>query len=510
LASIKQLAGQTIWYGVSSILARLLNYLLIIVHTQVFLREEYAIITKLYAYTAFFLVLCTFGMETAFFRFASKNKEKKDHVFTQANSFVILISLLVTGFIFLNGQAIANVLNYSDQAYLIRMLAIIICIDAVVAIPFAQLRLDNRPMFFALIRVVSIILQIVLNLVFLLVFPAISKGEYLVFLQPLVNSIYNPDYGVGYVFLANLLGNLIMLVFLGKYVIKLSLKFDWVMFKPMLIYSIPILITGFSGMANENLDKILIPELLSDDFYPDKTSEQALGVYGAVYKLSVFMLLAIQAFRYAAEPFFFSNAEDKGAPHLFARVMYYFVLVNLIIFVGVTLNMNLIADIFIRNRAYHDGLFVVPYLLTGKLFFGIYINLSIWFKLTSKTYYGTYFSILGAVVTIIGNVLLIPIIGYLGSAITLILCYLTMTAVCYYYGQKYFYIPYDVKKIFLQIGGAIAFSVLIFNIEFDNQWVNYSIGIVCTFIYIGYLVVTERKKLLRQRINTTKDASKNS
>jgi O-antigen/teichoic acid export membrane protein len=499
LASIKQLAGQTIWYGVSSILARLLNYLLIIVHTKVFLTGEYGIITNLYAYTAFFLVLCTFGMETAFFRFATKHKEKKDTVFTQANTFVILISILVTVSIFFSSQFIANILDYSDQAYLIRMLAAIILIDAIVAIPFAQLRLDNRPIYFAVIRVISILLQIVLNLIFLLVFPAISNGAYLSFLQPIIYSIYDPDFGVGYVFLANLLGNSVMLLFLGKYLLKLKLKFDWELFKPMLIYSIPILITGISGMVNENLDKILVRELLPDNFYPDKTSQQALGVYGAVFKLSVFMVLAIQAFRYAAEPFFFSNAEDKKAPELFARVMFYFVLVNLIIYVGVTLNMDLIGQVFLRNPVYREGLFVVPYLLTGKLFFGIYINLSIWFKLTSKTYYGTYFSILGAVVTVLGNILLIPVIGYLGSAITLILCYLSMSAVCYFYGQKNFYIPYNVKKIFLHIGGAIVFSVGIYNIDFENMTIKYIMGVVCTFVYVGFLVLTEGRKILLRR-----------
>jgi O-antigen/teichoic acid export membrane protein len=502
LASIKQLAGQTMWYGVSSILARLLNYLLIIVHSQVFLTGEYGIITNLYAYTSFFLVLCTFGMETAFFRFASKHKEQKSSVFAQANTFVLLVTLLMTSIIYLNGHFIADTLNSSArdfliQPYFIRMLAAIIFIDGVVAIPFAQIRLDNRPVYFAIIRVTSILLQIFLNIVFLLGFPAIARGDYLSFLQPLVNPLYDPEFGVGYVFLANLLGNAVMLVFLAKYIVKINLKFDWELFKPMLIYALPILITGFSGMANENLDKILIRELLPDDFYPDQNSQQALGVYGAVFKLSVFMMLAIQAFRYAAEPFFFSNAEDKKAPELFARVMYYFVLVNLVIYVGVVLNMQLIADIFLRNRDYHAGLFVVPYLLTGKLFFGIYINLSIWFKLTSKTYYGTYFSVLGALVTVLGNVLLIPVIGYLGSAITLVLCYLSMSAVCYYYGQKYFYIPYNVKKIFLHIVGAIAYSLLIYNIDFNGTIAGYVAGLAFTLAYVGFLVITEAKKMRR-------------
>lgn len=498
MPSIKQLAGQTALYGVSSILGRLLNYLLIILYTEVFAMGEYGIVTKLYAYVGFFLVICTFGMETGFFRFASKDKQNADKIYTQAHSFVFLLGLLICGAIYLNSELIAQALDYSDDAQMIRWIAIIIFIDVIVAVPFARLRYENRPLYFAIIRFSSIILTILLNILFLLVFPSIHHEEYLAVFKPLVNMVYDPDLGVGYVFLANLLGNALMLVFLGKYILMIRLKFDRKLIIPMVVYSFPILITGLSGMANENLDKILLVELLPDYFYAGQTSIDSLGVYGAVYKLSVFMILAIQAFRYAAEPFFFSNAEDKQAPQLFARIMYYFVLATLVIYVGVVLNMDLIGRIFLRDPDFRQGLFVVPFLLTGKLFFGIYINLSIWFKLTGKTVYGTWFSILGAVVTIIGNILLVPILGYLGSAITLILCYFTMSAACYYYGQKNYFIPYNVKKIFIQIGIAVGFSLLIYNIEFNNKWVQDGLGIFFTMAYAGILFFYEKKKLFRK------------
>lgn len=498
MPSIKQLAGQTALYGVSSILGRLLNYLLIILYTEVFVTGEYGIVTKLYAYVGFFLVICTFGMETGFFRFASKDKQNAEKIYTHAHSFVFLLGLLICGAIYFNSDLIAQALDYSDDAQMIRWIALIIFIDVIVAVPFARLRFENRPLYFAIIRFSSIILTIFLNILFLLVFPSIYNEEYLTVFKPVVDMVYNPSLGVGYVFLANLLGNALMLVFLGKYILMIRLKFDRRLVIPMIVYSFPILITGLSGMANENLDKILLEELLPDFYYPGQTSIDSLGVYGAVYKLSVFMILAIQAFRYAAEPFFFSNAEDKQAPQLFARIMYYFVLATLLIYVGVVLNMDLIGRIFLRNPDFRQGLFVVPFLLTGKLFFGIYINLSIWFKLTGKTVYGTYFSILGAVVTILGNVLLIPVIGYLGSAVTLILCYFSMSAACYYYGQKNYYIPYDVKKIFIHIGGAVIFSVAIYNIEFSNVWVQYAKGLIFTMVYAGFLFFTEKKKLLKK------------
>lgn len=499
MASIKQLAGQTALYGISSILGRLLSYLLIFIHTAVFVTEQYGVVTHLYAYTAFFNVLCTFGMETAFFRFASRQKNGQEAIFLQANSFVIFLSALITGLIFIGGDQAAALIGYGDRPYLVRWLALIILIDAVVAIPFARLRLENRPVFFVVVRLSAIFVTIGLNLLFLIVLPDVAEGKYLQFLQSVAARIYNPELGVGYIFLANLFGNAVMLLFLGKYLFMVRFNIPWKALKPMLIYAFPILITGLAGMANEQLDKILLENLLPDNFYPGKTSKEALGIYGACFKLSVFMMLAIQAFRYAGEPFFFTNAEDKKAPELFARVMYYFVLLSLVIFVAVSLNLDLLGDIFLRKPEYREGLFVVPYLLTGKLFFGVYVNLSIWYKLTEKTMYGTWLSILGAVATVAGNLLLIPYLGYLGSAVTSIICYLTMSAACYYYGQKYFPIPYNVKLIFLHCLAAIVYVAAMYQVHFEHQYLNYAAGIALAAVYVAILFGLERRKLLKNR-----------
>jgi len=494
MGKLKQLASDTAIYGVSSILGRVLSYLLVSFHTDIFAEAQYGIVTKLYAYTAFFNVICTFGMETAFFRYASRFKEKRDFIFYQANFYVIFLSLIVTALVFFNATAVVNFLDYPGREQLVQWLAIIIFIDAVVAIPFARIRLENRPKFFALVRISSIVLTVLLNLFFLYPLPDLAAGEYFTFLQPVAEKIYNPELGVGYIFLANLIGNSIMVIFLWKYLLALRLNIPWKQLQPMLKYAIPIVIIGMAGIANEQLDKILLEELWPANLW-GFSGQEALGIYGACFKLSVFMLLAIQAFRYAAEPFFFSNAQDKQAPELFARVMYYFVLLSLVIFVAVSLNVDLIGFIFLRQEGYRVGLFVVPYLLLGKLFFGVYVNLSIWYKITDKTLYGVYFSVLGAIITIVGNILLIPVIGFLGSAITAIVAYLGMSMACYFVGQKHFKVPYNVKSIATQVLIATVIVVIFFNIKFENTFVNYAIGLITSFTYLAYLFITERNKL---------------
>jgi O-antigen/teichoic acid export membrane protein len=494
MGKLKQLASDTAIYGVSSILGRVLSYLLVSFHTDIFAEAQYGIVTKLYAYTAFFNVICTFGMETAFFRYASRFKEKRDFIFYQANFYVIFLSLIVTALVFFNATAVVNFLDYPGREQLVQWLAIIIFIDAVVAIPFARIRLENRPKFFALVRISSIVLTVLLNLFFLYPLPDLAIGEYFTFLQPVAEKIYNPELGVGYIFLANLIGNSIMVIFLWKYLLALRLNIPWKQLQPMLKYAIPIVIIGMAGIANEQLDKILLEELWPANLW-GFSGQEALGIYGACFKLSVFMLLAIQAFRYAAEPFFFSNAQDKQAPELFARVMYYFVLLSLVIFVAVSLNVDLIGFIFLRQEGYRVGLFVVPYLLLGKLFFGVYVNLSIWYKITDKTLYGVYFSVLGAIITIVGNILLIPVIGFLGSAITAIVAYLGMSMACYFVGQKHFKVPYNVKSIATQVLIATVIVVIFFNIKFENTFVNYAIGLITSFTYLAYLFITERNKL---------------
>lgn len=492
---LKKLAGETAIYGISSIVGRVLNYLLVPLYTTVFLDSQYGVITKLYAYAAFFNIIYSYGMETTFFRFASKGDLR--NTYQQASSMILLTGTLFSGLIMICSQSIATYLEVPDQKHLVQFLAVILFIDAVSAIPFARLRLENKATTFALAKMGAIIFTISLNLVFLLIpYLFYQKGQF-AFLEPLISRYYHPESVVGYVFLANLLGNFYIILMLRKYFLQMGLRISWNQAKPLLQYGIPIFLMGLAGIANEQADKLLIPALLPDNFYPGKTSMAALGIYGASFKLSIFMLLAIQAFRYAGEPFFFSHAENKQAPALFAKVMYYFVVVCAFIFLAVSLNIDLLGEIFLRQPSYREALYLVPVLLFGKLLFGIYINLSIWFKLVDKTLVGTYISLLGAAVTILANWMLIPVIGYTGSAFASVLCYGLMSLTCWFWGRKHFPIPYNWRGIFIHLGLATALIYLVNQFRPENSMLNHLINVLIPIAYIGAVVVFEKRKLIK-------------
>ena len=254
-------------------------------------------------------------------------------------------------------------------------------------------------------------------------------------------------------------------------------------------------------MINENIEKILLNDLLPVDFYPDKTPQQALGTYGACYKLSIFMMLAIQAFRYAGEPFFFSSAEDKEAPQLFAQVMHYFTIFSILILVGVSVNVDLLGHLLIPNSDYWDALYVVPFLLFAKLLYGIYINLSIWFKLTDKTYFGTITSVIGALITLAGNFLLIPVLGYLGSAVASIACFMVMCLVCYYYGRKYYPIPYNFAPSFWYLLTALLIIYGTFKLDLSSVLLKNIVNIGITLVFATVVFLIERGQIQHQRKN---------
>ncbi len=488
---LKKLASEAGLYGMPSILGRLLNYLLVPIHTGVFMREQFGTIGELYAYAAFLNIIYTFGMETAYFRFTTK--EKSESYYANAFTAVLLTSVLFSGSIFIFAAQIIQFLELDVQTYIVRYLAIIFFIDAIVAIPLAKLRLAHNARKFAFARISSIVLNIIFNLCFLLLFPFLAKSGWM-------NWASQEPYDIGYVFLANLLANLSMVIILYKEIFMQKLQFHWPKVKKMLVYALPILIMGLAGISVEQLDKIIFTHLLPPNFYEDTSAQAALGVYTAAVKLSVFMALAIQAFRYAGEPFFFSQAEDKEAPELFAKVLYYFVSLSLVIWVGVSLNADLIGRIFLSGDEYREALFLVPILLFGKLFFGIYINLSIWFKVTDKTYYGVYISIVGGLVALIGNIILIPILGYTGAALTSVLAYFSMMIYCYFSGQKHFKIPYPVGKITLNVLIAGIVIIVFFYLKPSSIWLNYGLGIFISLLYVGLMYLYERKRIFSKRL----------
>jgi O-antigen/teichoic acid export membrane protein len=442
LSQIKQLAGQTAIYGLSSILGRLLNYLLVPFYTRIFIPAEYGVVSEFYAYVTFLIVLYTFGMETAYFHFSSKSGDE-EKVYNNSLITISGISTFLSVTLLLFAQTVADALGYPDNPEYIRWFALILCFDALTAIPFARLRKQGKAKTFAGLRLINILLNISLNLFFLLFLPELAKKS------SLCAAIYSPEMGIGYVFLSNLVASAITFFLLFPSLKKVSFPADKKLIREMLVYAFPLLIAGFAGMINETLDRAILKYLVTDK----STAMEQLGIYSACYKLSILMTLFVQTFRYAAEPFFFSQQHKENSRQLYARVMDYFVYGCCIILLAVLLYMDLV-KLFI-GKEYHAGLNVVPVLLLANLCLGVYLNLSIWYKLTGHTRYGAGLSIIGAGITIAFNFWLIPLYGYMGAAWATLICYASMMAMSYVKGQQYFPVPYDTIKLVAMVITAL-------------------------------------------------------
>ena len=471
---LKKLAEQTVIYGLSSVVGRLLNYLLVPLYTRYFLPEEYGIVTELYAYVAFLVVILTYGIETAFFRYSQKTPNKRIVYSTSLISLLFTSSLFII-IVFSFSQPIADWLQYSDNKEYIQYFAIIIGLDAISAISFAKLREKNNAVRFALIRLLNIFINIGLNLFFIIYCPyaidnGLSSSEFL-------KSIYSENYGVGYIFVANLIASIITFLMLLPEMIKSVWIFDKRLWKQMMIYALPLLIAGLAGMTNETIDRILLKHLLPHDL---NVSEQ-IGLYGAFYKLSILIVLFIQTFRFAAEPFFFAQEKETNSKKVYADVMKYFIIITSFIFLVVTMLYEIIINFLGTN--FHDerGFITVSILLAANLFLGIYYNLSIWYKLSEKTKYGAYLSIFGAIITLSLNFLLIPVLGFVGSAWATLVCYFFMTIASYLLGRKHYKIPYPIKRIFLYLG-------VVFVLFFISVLFNLSIIIKSIFIFLFILI----------------------
>ena len=447
MSVIKKLAGQTAIYGLSSIVSRLLNYLLVPLYTRVFLPEEYGVVTELYAYLTFVTILFTYGMETSFFHFSEK-EERPGTVYGTAVMSLLGSSVLMMGLMMIFSQPIANLLRYPDHAEYIVYFAIILAADAVSAIPFARLRQQNKARRFALLKSVNILINIGLNLFFLVACPVLI-GSATGLLHELALAVYSPAIGVGYVFISNLLASLITILLLLPELAGHRLVFDRALWNNMILYALPLLIGGLAGMINETLDRVILKSLLTDK----STAMQQLGIYGACYKIPMLMTLFIQTYRYAAEPFFFAQQKKENNTLVYATVMNYFVLVCTFIFLGIMMYLDILK--YFVGEKYRSGLPVVPVLLLANMCLGIFVNLSMWYKLTGQTRYGAYFAFFGAFVTIVLNVVLIPLMGYMGAAWATLACYFLMMVLSYLTGQKHYPIPYNLRKIGFYVGFAL-------------------------------------------------------
>ncbi|MBC7486802.1 MAG: polysaccharide biosynthesis C-terminal domain-containing protein [Cytophagaceae bacterium] len=487
---LKKLAGQTALYGLSSIVGRTVNFLLVPVLTHLLLPPEFGVITYLYAYTSFLNIIYLYGLETGYFRFAKKEEVGENNAFSVSFSSILVSTVLFSSVFILFSEPIAQLVLHQQKSGYIVLLAIILATDSLAALPFARMRWKGQALQFALLKLSSIILNIGLTLFFLKAIPGFSSDDSVYSLVDL----YLSEDKVTNILLANLLANIFPFLFF-KNVIKgfiFTLRKD--IRKSLIAYCIPLMWMGLAGMVNEVMSRILLEYILPDNFYPGQSKLHAIGVFGACYKLSMFMTLAIQAFRYAADPFFFSKASDKNAPALFAKIMTWFVISCLPIFILVSIFLPYFG-LLLRNPAYREGLLIVPYLLLANLFLGIYYNLSMWYKLTDKTIYGTYLSILGAIITFVGNFLLIPVMGYFGSALITLVCYLCMALLSWYFGQKYYPIPYQLVKISLYILFAVGLVVLSSLIQTDSALSDLAFRSLLLLIYPIVVYLFEIRKI---------------
>jgi O-antigen/teichoic acid export membrane protein len=476
MSKLKSLAGDTILYGLGSILPRFLNFLLVSLHTKsMFSRAEYGELTYLLSIVAVINVVYMFGMETAFFRFSNQPNADKTRVFQLAQTVVLGISIFCSIIFISFSSLVASRLGQANHQEFVIWLTLIMLIDAAVAIPFAQLRLQKKAKLFAVAKIVNVLVLIALNYYFL-------------------KFAYRPSVGIGYVFLANLIANSFFLVFFFKSLITWRPQWDTNLSPAMLRYAYPVMLTGLAGMTNEFFSRTTLSYWLPPNFYGSVSNQEALGIFGACYKFAVFMNLGIQAFRYAAEPFFFSNASDKKSPELFAKVNHYFVVVGCIVLLGVSINLDIIKH-FIGDN-FWDGLAIVPILLLAYLFLGIYYNMSIWFKLTNQTHFGTWITLAGVFITIAGNYFLIPYFGYMGSSWAALLCYASMTILCYLIGQKYFAVPYQIGKDSVYLLVTMIVVYIIQAITIQNSYLSSAFHIAITLAFMGVVFLIERKELM--------------
>ncbi|MNK18515.1 Polysaccharide biosynthesis protein [compost metagenome] len=487
MSVLKKFLGQTAVYGISTVFSRLFNFILTPIYTGKFAAGTYGIFTTMYAYASMINAVLAFGMESTYFRYLNKHEDKKQEVYNNSFLCIAFISILflISGLVLSNpisGYLTDDPKQLSDYKTYVQLFIGILFIDAICVIPFAKLRADNKAFKYSVIKFLNIGCFVGFNLVFIYIIPLVIKHQW-----PLATWLESWYRGVwvGYVFVANLIASLVTFVLLLPEFLKLQLKFDKELFGKMFSYSWPILVANLSFIVNENLDKIVLSQLL-----PDKIADHEVGIYGAVCKIAIFISIFITAFRLGAEPFFFSHAKNANAKKTYATILHYFVIALALLFVGLIANIEIL-KYFIRKSEYWVGLPAVPYLLFGYVCLGVYMNLSIWYRLSDQTRFGLYISIVGAVITIVMNFVLIPRYSYMGSAWVSMLAYFVMMVISYVLGQKYYPIPYDLKRIIAYLLVSVVLVVLSF-------WVfnrNIYIGNALLLSFLAAIIYFEKDQL---------------
>ncbi len=466
MSEIKSLAKDTAIYGLSSIIGKFLNYLLVPLYTYVLARtEDYGIVTNLYAWTALLLVILTYGMETGFFRFANRDDYDPKQVYRTAYMTLLTTSALFALLVVVFRQPVANILNYPDHSEFVAMMFATVAVDAFACIPFAYLRYRKRPIVFAALKLLFVILNIAFNLLFLVV---LGKND------------------VFYVFLSNILATGIQTLCLLPMTLPKGGRFSMPVLRDMLRYSLPLLVLGVAGIMNQTLDRILFPYL-----YTGADAQAQLGIYGACFKVAMVMMMFTQAFRYAYEPFVFAKHKDRQSVEAYADAMKYYLIFSYLILLGVIFYLDIFR--YIISSAYWEGLKIVPVVLWTYVFQGVYFNLSFWYKLTDETKWGAYFSLIGLAITLVLQIVGVPRIGYWASCGSSLVCYFIIMLLSYFIGQKKAPIPYDLRSIgrytALTIGLlAVYYALKLYYIH--NMWLLMGIGTLLIAIYL--LVMTRR------------------
>jgi O-antigen/teichoic acid export membrane protein len=491
VSGIKKLAGQTLWYGASSIAARFLNYLLTPYLTARLGAASYGEMSLVYAAIPFLNILFTYGLETAFFRYA-KDPDSQKEVYDTATVSLIISTALFTSLLLLFRDPISHLLGIEAHPEYLTWSALIIAFDTLTTLSFAKLRFDGRPVKFAIVRIAGILINIACIYFFLSVCPNIQQSDP----NSFIGVYYDKNLAVGYVILANLIQSAITFFLLSKEFFAFRWRFNSRLWKDIILYSSPLILAGFAGMINETFDRIMLR------WWTSAPTEQAakveVGIYSACYKLSILITLFIQAFRMGAEPFFFKQAQGQQPQRTYARVMKFFVITICFMFLVVALFLDIWKH-FIQNKTMWEGLRVVPILLLANMFLGIYYNLSIWYKLSNKTMAGAWITLIGAAVTIAINYLFIPRFGYMACAWATFFCYGTMMVISFIWGQKEYPVPYAWRKLvaYLVISvGLYGLYALIQGFS-DNIWINRGIALILLSLFTLFILRIERQEFAR-------------
>ncbi|MDP2687231.1 MAG: oligosaccharide flippase family protein [Aequorivita sp.] len=480
MSVFKKLFKQTFIYGLATVLPRVLSVILVPLYVKVLLPEEYGVYSTVMAFLILGNVLLSYGMETAFFRFVTKDASQQKIVQATTLTSLTVSTLIFLGITLLFRNFIAEVSDFKPEYVTYGLL--ILALDALVVLPFVWFRANEKPMKYATIKIFNVVINLVFNLFFLLLLPKLAESS------SYWSSLWFPENKVAYVFIANLIASAVTLLVLLPLYAKIGFGFSKTIWKQMMKYAVPVLIAGIAFSINEAFDKILLKYLL-----PENVADTQVGLYSACYKLGMFMTLFVMAFRLGIEPFFFNHSSQANAKNTYATITKYFTLFGCLILLIVVVYIDIFKRILIPNSQYWEAIKIVPLILLANLFLGIYHNLSVWYKVTDRTKYGAYISVFAAIITIVLNYVLIPYIGYMGSAIATLVAYGSMMVLSYLYGRKYYNVPYEVKKICGYLLLAIGFSAISFYAFSGNIW----LGTALLLVFTAIMFFSEKKEFLK-------------